>query len=336
MVTVAKSLDVPIKLLIPRAPGPNEDPKRQQLAMLGLGDVVLPGIMVALALRFDLYLWYLRKQTKQTNRQATVSDAEDDHQEHHVDHRPMELVKATYRPATGRWGERFWTSTAGSGLKEEPGAFPKPYFRASMIGYIIGLIVTFGVLAYSGHAQPALLYLVPGVLLALWGLAFLKGEVKEMWEFVDATSEDADSQDKATTTTNNNETTRSEPPSSTNAVEGGTKTREDSLNNNNNNNNKGSNNSSTTSKSHRKDHEVFSIAITRRPYPSSVRASRRLTDPDQQSSIVQDIRNALDGDLNLRASRSSTSSPIRGRASTSTAKEKDHEGKHGEKRPRLE
>lgn len=46
MVTVAKGIDAPIKLLAPKAGG--------TFAMLGLGDVVIPGLLVALCLRFDL------------------------------------------------------------------------------------------------------------------------------------------------------------------------------------------------------------------------------------------------------------------------------------------
>jgi hypothetical protein len=64
MVTVAKSLDVPIKLMFPR-PTPADDPTAASShAMLGLGDVVLPGIMIGLALRFDLYLFYLHRQKR--------------------------------------------------------------------------------------------------------------------------------------------------------------------------------------------------------------------------------------------------------------------------------
>ncbi|EAL85824.1 aspartic endopeptidase [Aspergillus fumigatus Af293] len=54
MVTVATKLDVPIKLLFPRPPAPGEAPDVVSLAMLGLGDIVIPGMMVGLALRFDL------------------------------------------------------------------------------------------------------------------------------------------------------------------------------------------------------------------------------------------------------------------------------------------
>ncbi|KAL0485777.1 Hm13 [Acrasis kona] len=47
MVTVAKSFDAPIKVVYPRATG---------FSLLGLGDIVIPGIFIALMLRFDQHL----------------------------------------------------------------------------------------------------------------------------------------------------------------------------------------------------------------------------------------------------------------------------------------
>jgi minor histocompatibility antigen H13 len=156
MVTVATQLDVPIKLVFP---GPKHG------GMLGLGDIVLPGIMMALALRFDIYLHYLRKQST-----ATKS-------------------KLTYTTATGLWGERFWTRSLTTTLlpSNVAGAvFPKVYFYASMIGYVLGMLTTLAVLSIFHHAQPALLYLVPGVLGSLWGTALVRGEMKLMWNYTEA------------------------------------------------------------------------------------------------------------------------------------------------------
>mmetsp|Transcript_47323 Transcript_47323/g.120772 ORF Transcript_47323/g.120772 Transcript_47323/m.120772 type:complete len:365 (-) Transcript_47323:180-1274(-) len=48
MVSVAKSFDAPIKLLFPRGPVDS-----LQFSMLGLGDIVVPGLFVALMLRYD-------------------------------------------------------------------------------------------------------------------------------------------------------------------------------------------------------------------------------------------------------------------------------------------
>lgn len=52
MVSVAKNFDAPIKLLFPRL-GLLDSGKRP-FSMLGLGDIVIPGIFVALMLRYDV------------------------------------------------------------------------------------------------------------------------------------------------------------------------------------------------------------------------------------------------------------------------------------------
>ena len=50
MVKVATNLDVPIKLLWPKSTVFSTE---RGFTMLGLGDVVIPGVFVALALRYD-------------------------------------------------------------------------------------------------------------------------------------------------------------------------------------------------------------------------------------------------------------------------------------------
>jgi minor histocompatibility antigen H13 len=49
MVSVAKNFDAPIKLLFPK----HYPPQEKQFSMLGLGDIVIPGIFVALCCRYD-------------------------------------------------------------------------------------------------------------------------------------------------------------------------------------------------------------------------------------------------------------------------------------------
>lgn len=55
MVTVAKNLDGPIKLLFPRSLIPNDETGKIELSLLGLGDIVIPGFFLALLLRFDAF-----------------------------------------------------------------------------------------------------------------------------------------------------------------------------------------------------------------------------------------------------------------------------------------
>ncbi|KAI9737934.1 MAG: hypothetical protein M1834_009304 [Cirrosporium novae-zelandiae] len=190
MVTVATKLEVPIKLLFPRAAAPGEDPK-QSLAMLGLGDVVLPGMLIGLALRFDLYLFYLRKQKPGTpntsTNKATVEQEKTDKNAKHP------VIKVPFISPTRRWGERLWTNRSPMPLNLRMRAirFSKVYFYAALIGYIIGMTITVGVMHFARHAQPALLYLVPGVLISVWGTAYVRGDIKYMWEYTEGSDDEA-------------------------------------------------------------------------------------------------------------------------------------------------
>jgi minor histocompatibility antigen H13 len=191
MVTVAKSLDVPIKLMFPR-PAPADDPSAASShAMLGLGDVVLPGIMIGLALRFDLYLFYLRRQKRTPAAQEGEADT---------------IEMEQYHSLAGRWSDHFWThSLTGRPLwtvsadetkPEAPFTFPKIYFRASLVGYVLGLLATVGVMMVWNHAQPALLYLVPGVLGSLWLTALARGELSLMWNYTEEIEEEGEASKK--------------------------------------------------------------------------------------------------------------------------------------------
>ncbi|EFJ50774.1 hypothetical protein VOLCADRAFT_73714 [Volvox carteri f. nagariensis] len=130
MVSVAKNFDGPIKLLFPRA-GTLENDKRH-FAMLGLGDIVIPGIFVALILRYDV----------QRN-------------------------------------------------------FRSKYFRSAFCGYVAGLVATIVVMNVFQAAQPALLYIVPGVLGAVLGHAWLAREFRAVFNFSEAAPEDKEGDAKA-------------------------------------------------------------------------------------------------------------------------------------------
>jgi minor histocompatibility antigen H13 len=207
MVTVATKLDVPIKLLFPRPDGcvmpvgaAEGSPlmeeyleclaRKRTMAMIGLGDIVIPGMMIAFALRFDLFLFYLRQQKRaiKEGKEAPRSD---------VSEYPSHMTqRAKYLTATGGWGERFWTNRTLEPAEFKAKRFPKTYFHASLVGYIIGMMTTLIVMQVAEHAQPALLYLVPGVLTSLWGTALIKGDLKLLWEYNEAWEEDQDKDEK--------------------------------------------------------------------------------------------------------------------------------------------
>ncbi|KAJ4234244.1 hypothetical protein NW759_001240 [Fusarium solani] len=182
MVTVATKLDVPIKLTFETA---------DRKSILGLGDIVIPGMVMALALRFDLWRHYIRKVKYESTELkliekdsagALVTRSEVKHKE----------VKAKYVNVKGNWGDSLWTRGPLflSGAKQLPAEleaarFPKTYFYASIFGYFLGMLVTLAMLLVFKRGQPALLYLVPGVLGSLWLTGLVRGEIKQMWKYTE-------------------------------------------------------------------------------------------------------------------------------------------------------
>ena len=128
MVSVAKGIDAPIKLLFPRGPG-------EPMSLLGLGDIVIPGIFIALLYRLDDSM--------------CSSDAR---------------RAASYK----------------AGL----------YFTAAMVGYVAGISTTIAVMVFFKAAQPALLYIVPFVILMPLVAAAVHGEVKQLLAFTEEEDED--------------------------------------------------------------------------------------------------------------------------------------------------
>jgi minor histocompatibility antigen H13 len=142
MVSVAKSFDAPIKLLFPRVPMPATD-GASAFSMLGLGDIVIPGIFVAIILRYDA-----------------------EHNNFHGTH----------------------TASGSGGV-----ARTTRYFKSAFIGYVIGLGTTIAVMNIFQAAQPALLYIVPAVLITTFGHATIAGEAEKVFYWKEAEEEEEES-----------------------------------------------------------------------------------------------------------------------------------------------
>ena len=148
MLTVAKGINAPIKLLFPKD---YSNPDKPQFSLLGLGDIVIPGIFVSLCLRFD----FLKSLNKKH-------------------------LEALIR----KEGEGEDVSTMRYLMKQALEC-SKSYFIAVNIGYLLAIICTIVVMLIFDHGQPALLYLVPGCLIAVLTTALIKGELSLMWEFTE-------------------------------------------------------------------------------------------------------------------------------------------------------
>jgi len=152
MVTVATKLDVPIKLAFEAG---------TRKSILGLGDIVIPGMVIGWALRLDLWIYYMRKvkyestDLKIVEKDATsgelVTRSETKHRE----------IKPRYVNVKAWWGEKLWTRGAlfVTGARQVPAdlaavSFPKTY-------------------------------LVPGVLGSLVVTALARGEMRDMWTYTE-------------------------------------------------------------------------------------------------------------------------------------------------------
>ncbi|KAI1124861.1 signal peptide peptidase-domain-containing protein [Nemania abortiva] len=180
MVTVATKLDAPVKLVF-------EGPTKA--SMLGLGDIVIPGMFIGLCLRFDHYMYYYRQQ-KLKEVELETDDASSGQLVTTKETQRM-VIKPDYINPQGQWGDRFWSMKLSNIFSPDAtpalkaSAFPKPYFHAAMVGYLFAMVATLAMLMTFKHAQPALLYLVPGVVLAVWATGAVRGEIREMWKYTE-------------------------------------------------------------------------------------------------------------------------------------------------------
>jgi len=120
MVSVATGVEAPIKLMFPRELGGCGTLKH---SMLGLGDIVVPGIFIAFLAKFDAV----------------------------------------------KMGEKAASSFV--------------YLNSVMVAYVLSLVTTLGVMLLFNAAQPALLYIVPYVLLTTIAVAVSRGELSALWKF---------------------------------------------------------------------------------------------------------------------------------------------------------
>jgi len=145
MLTVAKGINAPIKLMFPK----DYSGEKPQFSILGLGDIVIPGIFVSLCLRYDF----------------------------------IKSLNAKYIAGQLKKEEKGEDADTMKYLCKQAINCSKSYFWATNVGYLLAIIVTIVIMLVFDHGQPALLYLVPGCLLAVIGTSLYKGEFNDMWEF---------------------------------------------------------------------------------------------------------------------------------------------------------
>ncbi len=129
-----ETMNLPIKLIFPNFFATNA-----RAMMLGLGDIALPGALIAYARRSDVAF-------------AGVSN-----------HKRREDIEE--QALTGHAD-----TSSGTSL-----------FTFALVGYLIGLFCAFLGSILSQHAQPALIYIVPGVIIFLSYRGYTIGRFNDMW-----------------------------------------------------------------------------------------------------------------------------------------------------------
>lgn len=120
MVSVAKGIEAPMKLVLPRDFGGCGDFK---FSMLGLGDIAVPGLFCALLAKWDA----------------------------------VKMAEGSSQGFT--------------------------YLNVILLMYILSLVTTIAVMVVFNHAQPALLYICPYLLISSVSVALRRGELSELLAF---------------------------------------------------------------------------------------------------------------------------------------------------------
>ena len=195
----SKTLHLPIKLLFPAGIRGGV----QTYHMLGLGDMAIPGIFLALALAFDKHLVNERARKDGGNEDSSSSSSSD-----RAGHGDLSLANttgavhggaATIGTVSSATGE---ASSACDYLGAESvahGPLPSPahrqYFYATRRGYMCGIALSIGASRLTGAAQPALLYLVLCVLVPIVARAKARNHLGLLWAGFPDDDDDNDDED---------------------------------------------------------------------------------------------------------------------------------------------
>ncbi|EJS42967.1 YKL100C [Saccharomyces arboricola H-6] len=131
MVTVATNLDIPVKLSLPVKF--NTAQNNFNFSMLGLGDIALPGMFIAMCYKYDIWKW-------------------------HLDHDDTEFHFLNW-------------------------SYVGKYFITAIFSYVVSLVAAMVSLSVFNTAQPALLYIVPSLLISTMFVACWNKDFKQFWNF---------------------------------------------------------------------------------------------------------------------------------------------------------
>jgi len=209
-----RNLQLPFKLMFPNLVSPG-------FSILGLGDIALPGVFLAFILRFDHFLADLDQQNRLPGSRGSSSTRSGQvtppaltvggHNAGAGSSTPPDSLLEPLVPPQGVVDLKAFDmedneSSVVTALDKEMGRFipencnvpenqdtlrllkisEAGYFNGCLRGYVIGLIVTVAICFIFKAAQPALLYLVPGVLIPAFMRGRKLGHTELLWNGFEA------------------------------------------------------------------------------------------------------------------------------------------------------
>lgn len=155
-------LSLPGKLIIPSYQDEGN------YSILGLGDIVIPGLLICFVLRFDAYKRNQAAFNSNTEKFCQLREEKIKTDFVHINNvKHSDSFYRLYKFLNYHLNStrmRRWS-----------------YFRCSLIGYFFGLFIATMSSEIFREAQPALLFLVPSILFPLIMMAYLNGDLNLMW-----------------------------------------------------------------------------------------------------------------------------------------------------------
>lgn len=177
MMTVATKVDAPIKFLFP-ASLESMPTRSYPFSVLGLGDIVVPGVMAALARKIDVEGFTDSEFVVPTISEMTASskDAEKNNFEWPNFYTTQNYIKEMFKKEVAVVPPK---PIAIEELRKQAGKMS--YLNCALVGYTVGLLGAFTANEVTHSGQPALLYLVPTVISSMIYAGIKNDELKSLW-----------------------------------------------------------------------------------------------------------------------------------------------------------
>ncbi|CAI5946251.1 unnamed protein product [Closterium sp. NIES-65] len=193
--SIVREIELPVKLLFPRDLfgelnifGRQERGRARDFMVLGLGDMAIPGMLLALVLCVDQHK-RRQQQEEQQERELEVLEAGKGGQEQHQEppgpshsQNSQEHSEQHSQQQQHSQGSLSRPLLDSSPSARERGSGQLGYVWVAALGYAVGLVAALAAGVLTRSPQPALLYLVPSTLGPVSLVAWSRGELADLWD----------------------------------------------------------------------------------------------------------------------------------------------------------